>query len=82
MIFTSIKNEKTYMQFLQFKDFTKMPLLVFMSIIMVWISSLFTINYNNLLTRADRTVESCHPLEKGDPLINIINFLQPILNST
>ena len=30
----------------------------------------------------DNNNSSCHPLEKGDPLINIINSLQPLFNST
>ena len=30
----------------------------------------------------DNNKSSCHPLEKGDPLINTINSIQPLFNST
>ena len=48
------------MKFLECQYFTKTPLLVFISSMILWISSLFPNQYINQLTRDDRKVVSCH----------------------
>ena len=70
------------MQFLECKYFTKISLLVFMSTMILWISSLFPNKSTNGFSQFDRKAVSCHPLEKGDPSLNTINSLQPLFNST